>query len=362
MKDYYTILGILKNATSEEIKRAYYKLAHQHHPDKGGDEKNFKEINEAYQVLSDSKKRSQYDKYGRVFEGGPGQDPGFSGFRWAWGSPGSKQEEDFGFDFGGFGDMFEDFFSNQGEEQDHRQGQDIEVELQMPLEATLQTRQETIVLRKFLVCTRCSGNGGEPGTKVKECFSCRGAGKVQQIRRSILGSFTREVLCPECKGEGFNPEKSCIVCKGEGRIKGEEKIVVRIPAGVDSNQILKVEGKGDAGRKKGRSGDLYVRIVILKHPMFTRKGDDVYTKLELPLTSAVLGDEVEIPTLEGTRMFLKIPQGTESGKVFRIGEKGIPRFSRLGRGSLYVEIELKVPKRLTREQKELLERLKREGI
>ncbi|MBI1984796.1 MAG: molecular chaperone DnaJ [Candidatus Wildermuthbacteria bacterium] len=364
MKDYYKILGIQKNATPEEIKRAYYKLAHQHHPDKGGDEKNFKEINEAYQVLSDASKRTQYDKYGRVFEGaGPGGG-GFSGFRWNWGGPGARGEEgtDFNFDFGNIGDIFEDFFGAQGEEQDFRRGEDIEIELQMPLEAVLQAREETITFRKFLACSRCQGKGAEPDSKVRECFSCRGVGKVQQIRRTVLGSFTKEVLCPECKGEGWRPEKACNVCKGEGRIRGEEKIRMRIPSGVDSNQVLKVQGKGDAGRKKGQSGDLYVRIKLKSHPVFERKGDDLHLILPLSFAVLALGDEVEVPTLEGTAFLLKIPAGTESGKVFRIPERGIPRFSRIGRGNMYIQVQLKVPKKISREQKDLLEKLRKEGI
>lgn len=362
MKDYYKILGVQKGATQEDIKKAYYKLAHQYHPDKGGgDERKFKEINEAYQVLSDSTKRGQYDKFGRVYEGGmPGGESGFNGFRWSWGSPGAE-DENANFDFGNMGDIFEDFFGPQ-EEQDFRKGEDIEVELEMPLEATLQGRDQVVSLLKFLTCMRCQGSGAEPDTKVKECFSCRGSGKVQQIRRTMFGSFTRETLCPECKGEGWNPEKKCNVCKGEGRIRGEEKIKMHIPAGVDTNQILKVAGKGDAGRKKGKNGDLYVRIRLKEHPVFARRGDDLYMKLPVSFASVALGDEVEVPTIEGTKMLLKIPSGTESGKVFKIGEKGIPRFSRLGRGNLYIEIEIQTPKKLTREQKELLERLKREGI
>lgn len=367
MKDYYKILGVQKNASQDDIKRAYYKLAHQHHPDKGGSENRFKEVNEAYQVLSDAGKRTQYDTYGRVSEGGSGgQDAGqTSGFRWSWGGPGGAregEEPDFGFDFGNIGDIFEDFFGGQQEEQDFRRGDDIEIELQMPLEATLQATEESIFLHKFLVCSRCSGNGAEPDSKVKECFSCRGNGKVQQIRRTMLGSFTKEVICPECKGEGWRPEKTCNVCKGEGRMRGEEKVRMRIPAGVDTNQILKVAGKGGAGRKKGRSGDLYVRIKIKPHAVFERKGDDIYVKLPLSFASFALGDEIEIPTIEGSMFLLKIPAGTESGRVLRVPEKGIPRFSRLGRGNMYVQVELKVPKKLTKEQKELLEKLKKEGL
>lgn len=368
-KDYYKTLGVSKGASSDEIKKAYYKLAHQYHPDKGGDEKKFKEINEAYQVLSNSEKREQYDRFGRTFEGQGGQDAGFSGFRWSWGTPGQESEhaegpEGFGFDFSDVGDIFEDFFgagAGRGE-RDSKRGNDIEVDLEISLEAVLKTQEQTMRLRKFVVCTRCEGAGAEPNSKVKECFSCRGTGEVQKIQRTIFGTFTRAALCPECKGEGWRPEKPCIVCKGEGRIRGDEDLKVFIPAGVDSNQVLKFDRKGDAGRKKGKSGDLYLRIRLKPHSVFERKGDDLYMALPISFARAALGDEIEIPTIEGTKTLLMVPAGIESGKLLRVAEKGIPRFGRLGRGNLYVTIEIKTPKKLTKEQKELLEKLKKEGI
>ncbi len=372
MKDYYNILGIAKDASIEDIKKAYRKLAHKFHPDmSGGNEQKFKEISEAYQVLSDNDKRAQYDKFGRVFEGGAaGAGPGFEGFRWAWGSPGAGAQADFeegqgfGFDFQDVGDIFDEFFgqNHQGQRQEVKRGRDIEVELAIPLEATLQTKQEKISLSKLNTCTRCQGVGAEPGTKVNECFSCRGTGEVQQIKRTIFGSFTRMGVCPECAGEGMRPEKPCNVCKGEGRLKGEEAIHVSIPTGVDTNQILRVEGRGDAGRKKGKSGDLYIRIVVKKHPMFSRKGDDISVKKEIAFSQAVLGDEIEVPTLEGIAILAKVPEGTKAGEVLRVKGKGIPHFSGLGRGDMYVELDIQTPKKLTRRQKELLEELRKEGL
>jgi len=371
MKDYYQILGVGKDATSDDIKKAYRKLAHKYHPDKGGDEQKFKELNEAYQVLSDNGKRQQYDKFGRVFEGGagPGGADGFGGFRWAWGQPGAHTHEDFeeaagfGFDFQDVGDIFDEFFGGQQERrQEAKRGRDIEVELEIPLEATLQPRQETITLSKLNMCDRCQGVGAEPGTKVNECFSCRGSGEVQQIKRTVFGSFTRVGVCPECSGEGMRPDKPCNVCKGEGRIKGEEQLAVTIPAGVDTNQIIRVEGKGDAGRKKGRAGDLYIRIVVKKHPVFQRRGDDILLKKDITLSQAALGDEVEVPTLEGTTSLLDIPEGAETGQSLRVKGKGIPHFSGLGRGDMFVELKIDTPKKLSREQKEALERLKNLGI
>ena len=214
----------------------------------------------------------------------------------------------------------------------------------------------------MILCNRCQGKGGEPGTPLNECFSCRGTGQVQQIMKTPLGSFTRITICPECKGEGSKPKNPCNVCKGEGRTRGKESIKIFIPAGVDTNQVIKLEGKGEAGRKGGESGDLYFRIFLKEHPIFKRRGDDLFLRVPISFSQAALGDEVEIPTLEGTNILLKVPQGTETGKIFRISSKGIPRFSGFGRGSIYVELVLKTPKKLTREQKELLKKLKEEGI
>jgi molecular chaperone DnaJ len=357
-KDYYQILGVDKNASVEDIKKAYYKLAHKYHPDKnGGDEKKFKEINEAYQVLSDKEKRNQYDTFGRTFEGsaGPGQ-----GFQWAWGKPGAE----FDFDLGDLGEMMEEMFGFGGQrrKRDVRKGRDIEVDIEVSLEDVLRGKEREIYLDKLVACSRCQGTGAEPGSKVVECFTCRGKGEVQEIKRTFFGSFTRYTTCPECGGEGKRPEKACNVCKGEGRVKDEEKIKIFIPAGVDTNQVIKAEGRGEAGKRGRKPGDLYARIFVKPHPVFKRKGDDLHVSLPVSFSQAALGDEVESPTLEGTKLLLKVPAGTESGKILRISGKGIPHFSGFGRGNLYVELIVKTPKKLTRKQKELLEKLKEEGI
>ena len=222
----------------------------------------------------------------------------------------------------------------------------------------------------MVVCSRCKGIGAESGAKINECFSCRGTGQVQQIKKTFFGSFTKLGICPECNGEGQKPEKPCNVCKGEGRIRDEEKVEIFIPAGVDTNQIIRVDGKGDAGKKGGRSGDLYIRVFVKKHPLFERKGDDLYALAECNFSQAVLGDEVELATLDGSmnspqggkEILLKVPAGTESGRIFRVSGKGIPHFGGYGRGNLYVELVIKTPKKLTKKQKELLEKLKEEGL
>jgi molecular chaperone DnaJ len=356
MSDYYKVLGVSKSASQEEIKKAYRKLAHKYHPDKkGGDEKKFKEINKAYQILSDKEKRAQYDRFGRTFEGSA---PG--GFQ-AGGWPGFNFSGSEGFEFD-LGEMMEDFFGSSFRQKDINHGDDIRVDIEIPLEAVVSGLKKKILIRKRVVCPRCQGTGAEPGTPIKECFSCRGTGRVQQIKRTIFGSITRSVICPECGGEGKRPEKPCNVCHGEGWIEGNESIDVFIPAGVDSGQLIKIQGKGNAGRRGGPAGDLFVRIFVKKHRSFERKGDDLFLEKEIPFSLAALGGQVEIPTLEKNAIILKIPAGSQSGKVFRVSGIGIPKFSGFGRGHLYVRIKVKVPRSLTKNQKELLDKLKQEGI
>jgi molecular chaperone DnaJ len=371
--DYYELLGVPRGASQEEIKKAFHRLAHKHHPNKGGDEKRFKEINEAYQVLSNAEKRGQYDRFGRVFEGGqqPGQGFGGNGdANWFWGNPNSgfqssENGEGFDFDIGGLGDIFEGFFNGGGgrsKRKNLKKGRDIRIDIEIPLEAVISGITKKIVLTKTTECQRCAGSGAEPGTKIKECFSCRGAGEVQQIKRTFLGSFTTWAVCPECKGEGNMPEKPCNVCGGEGRIKGEEEIEISIPKGVDGSQVIKIFGKGGAGKHGGKAGDLYARILIQEHSVFKRRGDDLFASLPLSITQAGLGGEIGIDTLEKTKITLRIPEGTETGKIFKISGKGIPHFSSFGRGDLYIETIVKTPKKLTREQRELLEKLKQTGV
>ncbi|MCX6718365.1 MAG: molecular chaperone DnaJ [Candidatus Staskawiczbacteria bacterium] len=362
--DYYEILGVTKNASQDEIKKAFHKLAHQYHPDKGGDEKKFKEINEAYQVLSDAQKRAQYDQYGRVFDGGqPGGNPfEGQGFNWSWGN--TRQQEEVEFDMGDLGDVFEQFFGGgrRTAKKDPKKGKDIQVDIELTLEKVLKEHVEKVTLSKQATCHRCQGTGAEPNTKIKECFSCRGTGQVQQVQKTVFGSYTTLATCPECKGEGTIPEKPCNVCKGEGRTKGQETIEIHIPAGIDTNQVIRVDGKGEAGKKGAKAGNLFARIFVKKHPAFERRGDDLFSQTEINFSQAALGDEIEIKSLEGTNILLQVPQGTETGKVLRISGKGIPHFGGYGRGNMYVEFKVKTPKKLSRKQKELLDQLKKEGL
>jgi len=371
--DYYETLGINNNATEEEIKKAYRKLAHQYHPDRGGDEKKFKEINEAYQVLSNKEKRTQYDKYGRVFEGAgqAGQGAGFQGFEGfdfgSW-SERSNQAGGAGFNFeGNLEDLFENIFSGGGfgsrgqKQNDIKRGNDLEIDLRLELKDILHDHVRKINIEKFVECTRCHGSGAEPGSKNNECPTCRGMGQVQQVRNTFFGTISSYARCPNCNGEGNIPEKNCNVCNGQGRLKKTETIEIEIPGGVDTNQVLKFKNMGDAGKKGGKPGDLYIKISVKSNPIFERKGDDIYTNISISITQAALGDEIEVPTLEKP-ILLKISAGTESGKYFRISKHGIPRFSSIGRGDFYVKIQVSVPRSLTKKQKELLNELRKEGI
>ena len=359
MKDYYKILGISKKATPSVIKKAYYGLARKHHPDKGGNEEKFKEINEAYQVLSNKKKRNQYDNFGRTFDG---MNQGGSNTQWNWGGGFDMNSQ--GFDLG---DILGEIFGGRGDspfsqKKDFRKGKDLEFRVDLSLEDVLEDKEKEVVLEKMITCPRCNGVGGEPGTKVKECFSCRGMGRVQRVRKTILGAFTETAVCPECEGEGYKPEKPCNVCKGKGRIKGKERIKIVLPAGVDTNQVIKIKGRGNAGIKGGKNGDLYVVFFVRKHPIFQRRGDDLYFSKEIVFSQAVLGDEIEIKILGGDKILLEVPKGTESGKVLRVSQKGIPHFGSRGKGDLFVKFLIKTPQKLNRKQKELLEKLKGEGL
>jgi molecular chaperone DnaJ len=370
--DYYELLGITKSATQDEVKKAFHKLAHKHHPDKGGDEKKFKEINEAYQVLSDTSKRQQYDQFGRTFDqAGAGGGQGFNGqgfdFNWAWGNRAQGQDSEQEFEFEDLGSVFGDLFgfgggARRATKKDGRKGKDIQVDMEINLEDTLKETIKKFNLNKFIVCQRCAGAGAEPGTKVKECFSCRGSGQVQQVKKTMFGSYTTVGVCPACKGEGNSPEKPCNVCRGEGRIKGNDEIEITIPSGVDTNQVIKVEGKGEAGKKAGKAGALYIRVFVKQHPVFIRRGDDLFMQEQINFTQAVLGSEIEIPVLEGAKILLTVPEGTESGKVLRVSGKGTSHFQSHNRGNLYVELKIKTPKKLTREQRKVLQDLKNEGL
>jgi len=367
MADYYEILGVGKGASDDEIKKAYRKLAHKYHPDKGGgDEKKFKEINEAYQVLSDKAKRAQYDQFGRTFDGAQGG-PGFGGFDFS-GFQGFSDQE---FDFGGFSaqggpasgweDIFSDIFGGGRRSKRRARGADIQVDAEISFEEMVRGAEREMNLYVQAVCDRCQGSGGEPGIGKKTCPTCKGAGQIRKTTRSFLGSFSQVGTCPECKGEGSVYEKKCGKCGGDGRIKKEQRIKIKIPAGIESGQTISLHGQGEAGERGARGGDLYVNIHVRAHQKFSRKGNDIFSTEYIPFTIATLGGKAEIDTIDG-KLILKIPSGTQSGETFRIKGKGVPDISGRGTGSQLVKVVVRVPKKLTREQKDLLEKLKNENI
>ncbi|PIQ92714.1 MAG: molecular chaperone DnaJ [Parcubacteria group bacterium CG11_big_fil_rev_8_21_14_0_20_39_14] len=365
MRDYYEVLGVSRGASQDEVKRAYRSLAHKHHPDKGGDEKKFKELNEAYQVLGNPQKRAQYDQFGRTFEGG-GPGFGFEGFQ---GFPGGfdfrSGFKDFkGFEDFDFSDIFEDFFgftSGRKARKKQKRGQDIAIDLEISLEEAFSGMEKKIELQKMATCPNCQGSGGEPGTKMVECPTCQGKGEVYEMRRSLFGTFSKVRICPQCGGEGKKPEKNCSECKGKGRVRKIEKISLYIPAGISNGEVIKLEGRGEAGGVASRPGDLYIKIHIKSHPKFKRKGDDIYYELSLTFSQAALGDIVDLPTLEG-KTSLKIPSASQSGETLILKGKGMPRVYGSGKGDQIVILKVETPKRLTKKQRELMEELKGEGL
>ena len=339
-KDYYKILGVEKTASKDEIKSAFYKLAHKYHPDKnGGDEKKFKEVNEAYQILSDDQKRAQYDNYGRVFEGAGAGAGGFSGF-------GGFDPNDFqtGFDFGNLGDIFSEFFTgNTGPRT--RRGRDISIEITISFADAIFGSERRILITKNSICDICGGNGQKPGTKRKKCSICNGQGKLHETKRSFLGTFTSVRECGTCNGAGTTPEEKCGSCRGRGIIRKQEEVRVRIPAGIDNGEMIRMTGAGEA-ILNGIAGDLYIKVNVAPDPVFSKEGFNLVMNREVKLSEALLGADHEIKTLDGT-ITVHIPEGVAMGEVLRIRGKGVP-YGTGKRGDLLVKLAIKMPNKLSR--------------
>lgn len=358
MADYYKILGVEKGASEDEIKKAYRKLAHQHHPDKaGGNEDKFKEINEAYQVLSDKAKRSQYDQFGQTFNGsgagGGGFSGGFEGFS--------------GFGQGGFGgfsgasgweDVFSDIFGGGRSSYHQEVGRDIQVDIEISFfEMVTGTRKE-ISLYKNVVCDHCGGEGGERGSKKETCSDCHGTGKIRKSIRTILGTIAQEAVCDKCKGQGSIYTQKCRHCKGDGIYKNEKKIPIDIPAGISDGQTISLRGEGEAGKQGAPSGDLFINVHVKKHAKFNRdEENNIVSEEGISFAQATLGDKIEIETVEGP-MTMKIPAGTQNGEIFRIRHLGVPFLRENDRGHHLVKIRVIVPKKISRREKELISELR----
>lgn len=364
MKDYYTILGVSKNASKEEIKKAFRKLAHQYHPDKqGGDEKKFKEINEAYQVLSDNAKRAQYDQFGSTFDQGSGGGQGFSGFdfggfdfnRFRRGS-GSR-----GFEFD-LNDIFSDFFGRTQTRPSSRtkqKGSDIEVDIEITLEEAFSGIERQVSLRKYSKCDICGGQKNEPGTGFKTCVKCNGAGEIKHDQKIIFGMFTQVIECDECAGEGKIPERKCSKCKGIGMIQQIDTINVRVPGGVRRGEVIEFPGRGEMGRDG--AGNLYARILVKEDSHFERQGDDIFSDVEISVSQAALGDTINVRIIDGGYA-AKIPSGFQSGGMIRLVNKGMPKLQKQGRGDHYLRITVKTPEKLSKKSRELFEDLRKEGL
>jgi molecular chaperone DnaJ len=368
MKDYYTILGVQKTASEDEIKKAYRKLAHQYHPDKaGGDEKKFKEINEAYQVLSDKNKRAQYDRFGTADPmggfGGGANAGGPAGAQWGGFGGAGFDPSQFGGDMGDFGDIFESFFEGMGvrpRRKTYEKGSDLEIQEVVTLEEAFRGIVKTVRLKTFVHCTKCGGKGAEPGSGFEKCSTCDGQGEIREQRRTFFGSFSQVKTCTKCHGSGEVPKKPCTVCKGAGRIQSDREIKIEIVAGIDDNQLIKVSGMGEAGERGTATGDLYVRVRVKPSAVFERHGADLVVAQELKLIDVLMGKTIEVPVISGGKTTVEIPAGFNLKEFLRISGQGMPHIGSRARGDLLVNFVIKAPKKPGAKAKELLEKLENE--
>ena len=389
MKDYYKTLGVEKNASKDDIKKAFRKLAHEHHPDKtkgdAASSQKFKEASEAYSVLSDDSKRSQYDRFGSAGPsmGGAGQ-YGAGGFGGQGGFGGFNAQDFGGFDFSGFtqggangqggvefdlGDIFGDFFgggrgrsgASGGSPQRGRQkrGHDVSVDIQMTFEESIFGVEREIHVTKTSSCVTCSGTGAKPGTGMKTCDTCAGKGQVNETRRSFLGTFNTTRICDICHGKGQVPKEKCPTCHGEGVLDRQQEIIAKIPAGIEDGEMVRLSGMGEAVAG-GIAGDMYVKVHVKTHQFIQRDGYNLATELRIKLTTAITGGEQTVKTLDGD-LVLKIPEGSNNGDTLRIRGKGVPN-DRGHRGDFLVKLSVEMPRKLSRTAREAIEKLKGEGM
>ena len=358
-RDYYETLGVSKDSDEREIKKAYRKLAMKYHPDKNSgnkeSEEKFKEINEAYQILSDPQKKRAYDQFGHAGVDGSAQGGfggGFSGF-----------EDIFG---GGFGDIFGDMFGGGfggGSRRSHnapQKGRDIKYGINIKFEEAAFGVERELSVDRHEDCDTCSGTGAKPGTSRKTCPTCGGSGEIRQARQTMFGSMVNVSTCGTCSGEGTIVEEPCQTCHGSGKVKKTKKISIKIPAGVDEGSVIKLSGEGEPGVRGGPRGDLYVVISVEPHTLFKRDGYDIYYDIPITFAQAALGDEIEVPTLDG-KVKYKIAEGTQSGTVFRLRGKGIAHLRSGARGDQYVKVVVEVPKNLSDKQKDILKNFAKES-
>lgn len=348
-KNYYDILGVDKKATKDDIKKAFRKLAQQHHPDKGGDENTFKEITEAYSVLSDDKKRREYDNYGQTFGAGGGpQGFDFSGM-------GGSQFAEFDLSdlFEGFGDIF------GGRGQRVKRGRDISMDIEITFKESILGTKRSVLITKVGKCDTCDGSGAKPGTKMEDCATCGAQGKVRETRNSPLGAFTSVRTCPVCEGAGKIPKDKCATCAGRGVLRKEEEIKLDIPRGIDGGEMIRLPGQGEA-IKGGVPGDLYVKVHVKPHAVFKKEGANIVMTLPLKLTDALLGTTVSVTTIDEKVLDVKVPPMSETEETLRIRGKGVELEH--GTGDLLIHVRAALPRKLSGKAKKIVEELKGEGL
>lgn len=355
-QDYYKTLGLQKGASKDEVKKAFRKLAAQYHPDKKtGDEEKFKQISEAYAILGDEKKKAEYDTYGHAFQGGGGGGTGgaqgFGGFNW---SDFKEQAGDGGFEFN-MGDIFGDMFGGGGRQ---TRGRDISIDIELPFTEAVFGVTRKVLLTKSNTCEHCTGTGAKRGTEQTTCNTCNGNGKVRETRRSIMGTFQTVRACTDCNGTGKIPKEKCEYCRGVGVVRVEEEIEIRIPAGIENGEMIRMTARGEA-IPHGTPGDLYIKIHVKPHKTIMRDGSTLTTKLHIKLSDALLGQTYTVETLDGA-LEIKIPEGVKNGELLRIKGKGVPTGS--SRGDFMVKIIIDLPQKLSKNARKLIEELRNEGI
>ncbi|MBI4193090.1 MAG: DnaJ domain-containing protein, partial [Candidatus Colwellbacteria bacterium] len=362
--DYYKILGIERGASEDDIKKAYRKLAHRYHPDRGtGDEAMFKKVNEAYRVLANGEKRKQYDRFGRTFEGGSAAGAGgpFGGF-----GPGGFE---FNFDassfedLGNISDVFDAFFEGVGvrrRRRSYQQGSDLELTEEITLEEAFTGARKSIAYRTYAPCRECSGVGHFPKQGFETCAVCNGRGEVQESRQTFFGNFASVKVCEKCRGLGRIPNKLCGKCSATGRIAQEKTINVDLAPGIGDSQVIKLTGAGEAGVRGAGAGDLYVRVRVAPHERFTRDGDNLITRQSVDIVSLLLTREIEVASLDGKRLTVGIPAGAKVGERITVTGAGMPRLGHFGKGDLFVILGLQMPRKITKKGEELLRKLKDE--
>ena len=368
-RDYYEVLGVNKNATDDELKKAYRKLAKKYHPDANPDnkkeaEEKFKEVNEAYETLSDPQKRRMYDQFGpdgpQGFGGGSGQGPFGQGGYYSYSSSGFNGFDD----FGDLGDIFSSFFgggfggrSSSRKQNGPRKGADLNLRMEITFEQAYSGVEKEITVTRNETCDNCHGTGAKPGTSVTKCTTCNGTGQVTQVQNTILGQMQTRRTCTVCHGTGEIIKEPCEVCHGNGTVRKQPRIKVKIPAGIDDNQTVVLRGEGEPGEKGGPKGDLYITVRIKKHSICTRSGNNVMCEVPITITQATLGADLEIPMVDGTKVVYKIPDGTQTGTKFVIRNKGFKSVNSSSTGDFVFTVKVQTPKRLTKEQRELLVQL-----